>query len=208
MADGLQIVATFWPGEGETPRPALIALHIIDGRRQSWQYFAPRLNERGYSVLAIDMRGDGQTGGQMDWVMTQADLPQVYRYLIARPDVDPRRIGFIGSSIGANLALVTAAAEPAVKTLVLLSPSLNYEEVTTPAAIEAYGDRPVLMVASKEDGYSVESIEQLRELAGGKVRVQYYEGIGHSTRMLDRSRPLEDLILDWLDETLAPRIDE
>src|SRR5262245_32443886 len=103
MADGLQIVATFWPGAGETPRPALIALHIVDGRRQSWQYFAPRLNERGYSVLAIDMRGDGQTGGQIDWVMTQDDLRQVYRYLIERPDVDPTRVGFIGSSIGANL---------------------------------------------------------------------------------------------------------
>lgn len=84
---------------------------------------APALNQAGYAVLAIDLRGHGQTGGSIDWPQVDDDLPRVWAYLTGRDDVDPARTAIIGASIGANLALRTAANLPQVRGVVLLSPA-------------------------------------------------------------------------------------
>jgi pimeloyl-ACP methyl ester carboxylesterase len=125
------------------------------------------LADNSFAVLAIDMRGHGETGGRRDWAAVERDVQQIWQEFTNWPEVDGERTAVIGASIGSNMALIAAANEPAIKTVVLLSPGLNYAGVTTEDRNVAYGERPILIAASAEDSYAAHQrrlMEQLREL--------------------------------------------
>src|SRR5262249_52207426 len=106
MSDGFTIVGTFYSAP-RRPSPGALLLHMLGSNKESWQPFAAQLQAAGYSVLAIDLRGHGESGGAMDWTKALADVDNVLGQLHTLPGVDPNRISVIGASIGANLALVT-----------------------------------------------------------------------------------------------------
>lgn len=199
-ADGLGVVGTFYaPAAARSPWPGVILLHMLGSDRTSWDAFARQLTTAGYAVFAVDMRGHGDTGGARDFSQATDDLQRVWRYFTARSDVDARRTAVIGASIGANMALITAALQPAIKTVVLMSPGLDYRGVTTAGAIAEYGDRPLLIIASMEDIYPADSSHQLQQLAKGESQLIMYEGAGHGTDMFGPEPELADLIIAWLD---------
>lgn len=200
--DGLSIVGTFYPGAGDSPRPAVILLHMNGRDRTDWAQFASLLTEQGYSAMAVDLRGHGETGGEKEWDKAAGDLELVWKYLAGRQDIDGTRIAATGASIGANMALVLAAAEPTIKTLVLLSPGENYLGVTTSDRIVEYGDRSMLLVASQEDTVAADSSENLINLAQGNAELIMYDGAGHGTDMFDAEPELVGELLDWFDEYL------
>jgi len=199
VADGLTIFGTFYPGAGQGPWPAVMLLHMNGGQRSDWDAFARQLAGEGYAALAIDMRGHGDTGGQSDWELAADDLQQVWAYLTSREDVDETRAAIAGASIGANMSLVTGVEEPSVKTVIMLSPGLNYFDVTTDDRIVQYGNRPSLIVASEEDTLSADSSEELHELAMGENELVLYQGAGHGTNMFARKPELADLMIAWFD---------
>jgi dienelactone hydrolase len=197
-ADGLAIQGTFYPGSGDGPRPGVILLHMNGGNRGDWDAFARQLADNGYTALAVDMRAHGETGGARDWNLAADDLQQVWAAMAEREDVDGERTAVVGASIGANMALVTGAAEPAIKTVVLLSPGRDYFGVTTEDRIVEYGQRPALIVASEEDSEAAVSSRTLHELAADAELIMY-EGAGHGTRMFGPQPELAQEIVDWLD---------
>lgn len=202
--DGLKLVGTLYtPGDSPSPWPVVILLHMMWGNRSSWEDFAIQLTDAGYAVFTVDMRGHGDTGGELDWELAGNDLQQVWNYLGARPDIDEDRMAVLGASIGANLALVTGADNSNARTVVLLSPGLNYAGVETRDPLLTYGERPILIVASQEDTYAADSSGRLEEIALGETRLVMYQGAGHGLHMFDREPGLADLIIDWLDEYLT-----
>jgi alpha-beta hydrolase superfamily lysophospholipase len=203
-ADGLSLVGTFYTGPGEGTRPGVLLLHMLGSNRGAWSDFVPRLVKAGCAVLALGLRGHGDTGGASDWTQAPDDVLRAWQYLAQRPEVDGDNTAVVGASIGANLALTTGAAEPRVKTVVLLSPGLDYRGVTTADAMAAYDDRPVLIVASGEDNYAADSSRTLSDLAVSQdVQLQMYDGAGHGTNMFRPQPALADLILGWLGRHLA-----
>lgn len=206
-ADGLTMVGTFYTSNASQAQPGVLLLHQLGSNRFSWRSWALEFAESGYALLAIDMRGHGRTGGARDWDAAADDLQRVWRYLSERPEVDASRSAIIGASIGSNMALVTAAAEPRVNTVVLLSPGLDYFGVTTDDAIVAYGDRPILIVASNDDPQSAQSSQTLADLASD-AQLQIYETAGHGIAMLASEPELIQMIIDWLDQHVQPQTDE
>ena len=202
--DGLKLVGTLYtPGDSPSPWPVVILLHMMWGDRSSWEDFAIQLTDADYAVFTVDMRGHGDTGGELDWELAGNDLQQVWNYLGARPDIDEDRMAVLGASIGANLALVTGADNSNARTVVLLSPGLNYAGVETRDPLLTYGERPILIVASQEDTYAAASSGRLEEIALGETRLVMYQGAGHGLHMFDREPGLADLVIDWLDEYLT-----
>lgn len=201
--DELKLVGTLYtPGDTPSPWPGVILLHMLWGDRSSWEDFAIKLTDAGYAVLAVDMRGHGDTGGEVDWDLAGNDLQQVWNYLGARPDIDGDRMAVLGASIGANMALVTGADKSNARTVVLLSPGLNYAGVEIRDPLLTYGERPMLIVASQEDTYAADSSRRLEEIALGETRLVMYQGAGHGLHMFEREPGLADLIIDWLDDHL------
>jgi alpha-beta hydrolase superfamily lysophospholipase len=201
-ADGLVITGTFHPASGPPPWSGVLLLHMVYGDRSQWDELVPLLTSNGYAVVAIDMRGHGSTGGEINWGKSEDDIGRVWSYMTEREDIDPSHSALIGASMGANMALVSAANQPEVNTVVLLSPGLNYYGVTTSDALEAYGQRPILIVASSEDTNSAESSQELVKTALGESKLLTYDGAGHGTAMLHNEPELQKIILAWLDQYL------
>ena len=200
-ADGVALTGTFYVAP-KTGGPAVVMLHMVGGQRGDWDTLARQLQTAGFSVLTFDLRGHGGSQGQRDWDKMGADAAAAFAWLAGRPEVNPSQIGLVGASIGANLSLNFAATQPAVKTLALLSPGLDYQGIKTEGAMQAYGPRPVLLIASTEDKESADAVPVLDKLALGKHTLKQLEGQGHGTRMLGRQNGIEETIVDWLRETL------
>lgn len=202
--DGLQIQATYaFPG-GVAPYPGVILLHMLGSNRTIWQETGviDALLRNGYAVMAVDMRGHGETGGEQDWALVPDDMQRVWDNFVSQPEVDSAKTAVIGASIGSNMALVTAVNEPAINTAILLSPGLDYRGVTTDDQIVAYDTRPVFIVASSEDSYAADSSQTLHDLAQGEKQLQLYDGAGHGTAMFSSEPGLTELILEWLKQHL------
>ena len=204
-ADGLELDATFYAAEGLENAPGVILLHMLGSNRTIWETvgLADELAGNGYAVLALDMRGHGDTGNAQDWVLAEDDIQRVWQYFVDRAEVDGEKTAVIGGSIGSNMALIAAANEPAIRTAILLSPGLVYRGVTTPDRMPDYGDRPLFIVASKDDFYAEDSTNKLAETAVGETQVQIYETAGHGTNMFAPQPDLTPLILEWLAQHLA-----
>ena len=201
-ADGLSLQATLYGVTNSAPRPGVILLHMLNSRRDVWAdtQFAEALVDAGYVALAVDMRGHGETGGSKDWDLAAEDLKNVWKYLASLPAVDDQHTAVIGGSIGSNMALVTGANLPPINTVILLSPGLDYLGVTTDDQVVIYGERPLLIVASEEDGYAARSSRELIELALGDSHLEMYNGAGHGTNMFNAKPELTTLMIDWLDQ--------
>lgn len=204
-ADGLLLHATYSAPGGVSPFPGVILLHMLGSDRQVWQEvgLTEALLAEGYAVLALDMRGHGESGSSREWEKMDDDVLRVWQYFTELEDVNEGRTAVIGASIGSNLALRAGASEPAIKTVALLSPGLDYRRVTTDDAIVQYGGRPILIVASEEDVYAADSSRTLVEMAQGKAILQMYNGAGHGTNMFTAESGLTQLLLDWLNQYLA-----
>jgi len=85
---------------------------------------AGALAQQGFLVLRYDKRAVGQSGGRSETV-TQADyaedLVTIVKWLAKRDDVDTRRIAVAGYSEGAAVAMLAAAREKKIGTLILMS---------------------------------------------------------------------------------------
>jgi uncharacterized protein len=81
---------------------------------------ARMLARHGYGVLLVDRRGEGASEG--DWNVFgwqgERDLHAAVRFLQARDDVDPERIGGIGRSVGGEMLIGVAAESDAFKAVV------------------------------------------------------------------------------------------
>jgi uncharacterized protein len=79
--------------------------------RKGTQKPARMLARHGYGVLLFDRRGEGESEGDPNawgWEGYQ-DVDAAVRFLQARPDVEPGRIGGIGLSVGGEMMLEAAA---------------------------------------------------------------------------------------------------
>ena len=210
--DGVGIAATYYPPKSPGQKPSVILLHMLNRTRSDWADFALALAQTGYAALAIDLRGHGESTREVgswreftpaDFRAMVRDVEAAHEYLLRdTPRADGGRLAVIGASIGANVALLYSGRDSSVKTLVLLSPGLDYRGVTTAEAMKTYGGRPVLIAASREDAYSAQSSSTLDSLASGRHRLILYNGAGHGTRMFRKVPELKTTLLEWLGSTL------
>ena len=202
--DGLELDATFYAAEGLENASGVILLHMLGSNRTVWEAvgLVDELAANGYAVLALDMRGHGDTGNAQDWVLAEDDIQRVWQYFVDRPEVDEEKTAVIGASIGSNMALIATANEPAIRTAILLSPGLIYRGVAIESRMSDISDRPLLLVASEDDYYSEDTVLKLAETAVGETQLQLYKTAGHGTNMFTSKPDLTPLMLTWLAQHL------
>jgi dipeptidyl aminopeptidase/acylaminoacyl peptidase len=123
-ADGLMLhgcyVAT------ARPRRGVILFGLEFGsNRWSCQPYCDHLVEAGFDVFAFESRNQGDSASlpsydPLQWVTDYEvrDTHAALAYLKARPDADPRGVGFFGISKGAGAGLLAAASDPYVRCFV------------------------------------------------------------------------------------------
>jgi pimeloyl-ACP methyl ester carboxylesterase len=126
QSDGLKlagIISTppdLKPGER---RPAFVVLHGFGGNKdgQGQIVVAKQFNEWGYVTLRIDFRGCGESEGEHGRIICLdqvADTRNAISYMAARSEVDTQRIGLVGSSFGAAVAVFTGGADQRVAAVI------------------------------------------------------------------------------------------
>lgn len=117
--------------------PVAVLVHGVAAGKEEWGGFAEALRRHGFGTLAIDLRGHGgSTSGpeghetfadfdaRGEWPKALGDLLAAARWL-NKKGIATKRIGFVGGSIGANLAS-EAAPQLGAPWAVLLSPGFDY----------------------------------------------------------------------------------
>ena len=198
--DGITVAAT-WHEPPASPAPAVIYVHMLQKSQADWEGFAGQAAAEGIGGLTIDLRGHGDTpGSNQDFSGMVKDVRAARQFLSARADV--RRIAIAGASIGATLAAQAAVDDASIASLALLSPSLDYRGLRLDAAVKKFGARPVLLVASDDDGYAVRSVRDLEKAGGGIREAAILSRAGHGTAMLTKDPDLSRRLLEWFRRTL------
>jgi acetyl esterase/lipase len=203
-ADGLTLKGDFYMvASDESPAPAVLLMHMYGSQRSAWEPLIPALIEGGYSVLNVDLRGFGETGGTQDWAAAETDIQSWLEWLRGQEGVRPEAIATMGASIGSNLALIGCANDEQCVTAIALSPGLDfYGTMPETAVVEGLRRRSALLVAAQGDLDSSNGVKQMVGNARGEITAVLYTGSSHGTSMLT-SRLLRDrlteTILDWLD---------
>jgi fermentation-respiration switch protein FrsA (DUF1100 family) len=119
--DGLTLAGWWVPSLNGA---AVIAQHGYKASRGEMLNEAAMLHRRGYGVLLSSLRAHDQSEGDLITFgrLEMDDLGAWYDFVRADPTVDPRRIGLLGNSMGATLAIQFAARSPAVAAVVAHSP--------------------------------------------------------------------------------------
>lgn len=101
------------PGES---RAAMIVLHGFGSNKNAGNVKIPckMLNEWGYISLRFDMRSCGDSEGEFGHILCLdqvSDTRNALTFLQGHPAVDPQRIGVMGSSFGAAVALYSGSVD-------------------------------------------------------------------------------------------------
>jgi len=119
------IAWSLWVPPGAGPWPAVIVLHGAGSRKENHADYARAAVAHGLAALTFDNRGHGETEGPLgDGVID--DLGALAAWLAARPEVDGRRIGVRGSSMGGLLAIHAAAESTDLAAAVAICPAAEW----------------------------------------------------------------------------------
>ena len=212
--DGVNIAGDYYAPTIQSPRGVLL-VHMMPSTKESWKMLAGRLQGGGYHVLAIDLRGHGESAGGPDGYK-QYNAEQHQKSILdvgagveflKTKGIAEDHLSLIGASIGANLVL-QRAAEHGTKNCVLLSAGLDYRGIKAdPLVQKLKNGQRALFVASQDDdrsgGNSAEMNQLLFERTSEAVdkKILIYKEAGHGTDMFDKEEPdLEEEITTWLSE--------
>lgn len=204
--DGVEIVGSWSPAPG---RKFALLLHMMPATKESWDPWVPKLNAAGYSTLALDQRGHGEStmGGTLDYkkfseTQQQAkrfDVEAAFAFLKGKGATEENAI-LAGASIGANLAIRFLAEHPGTKTAIAISPGLDYHGVTTDDAIVSLGSgQQVVLVASDDDDRDAfDSCAKLHSMNPSGTTFVRRSGLGHGTHMTEKEPALADELIRQL----------
>lgn len=110
--------------------PVIFLCHSYKSNRAELLTLASTFQENGYHLFLFDFRGHGNCPLSLSTLGIQEtpDLLSAIDKVVARPDVDPNRVGVWGVSLGAYVALSAAAHSNRIQTLVVDSPFESPEQ--------------------------------------------------------------------------------
>ena len=186
------------------PAPAVVMVGMLGRPKDDWQAIADRFAASGISALAIDLPGTSLPGDAAALSRWSDDIRAALGYLASRPaDVRPGAIGIVGASLGANLAVIAAASDPSVRSIALVSPSVDYRGVRIEQPLRQYGARPALLVASLHDPYAARSVRELADDPPGIRQMRWSDTAAHGTVLLARDPDLVRSLVEWFQQTLG-----
>jgi uncharacterized protein len=203
LADGHAVPALLLLPDTTTPAPAAVLLHGYSSRKEDMAGPAgSALLARGMASLAVDLPLHGTRADPLQaqsarnplalmqlWRQALADVRLGTHYLAARREVDARRVAVIGYSMGAYLAVITAAHEPSIRAVVLaaggdLPAGTPFAAVARLVAdplraVRALNGRPLLLVHGRRDRtITPDQAQRLFDAAGEPKELQWWDA-GH-----------------------------
>lgn len=192
--------------------PTVVLLHSLGYSSQYWGSLVPDLQNAGYAVIAVDLRGHGKSiydGNfkQKTWpyftVKTYQKIPKDVSLILAEAQkqskqVDMGNMAMVGADIGANTAiLVSKDLKKKPKTIVMISGTTNFKGLYIPIAMTDV-PVPILSMASKKDSYSINQQRELAKFSQGGYYAKNYPQGGMGMLMLKVNPSMASDITSWI----------
>ncbi len=160
--DGMSLKAD-WTPPTAPKRGVIIGLHMVETGRMAFQPLLEFAAVEGLGVLALDLRGHGESRTQKGKDLLEAVQRRDPALFTAMPqDVEAAlkfvkskgfasdKVVLIGGELGAQLALTYAATDPKLRAAVLLTPEKEAFGLGAMGPARQWGDRPLLIVTAKD----------------------------------------------------------
>jgi len=194
------------PSGVPAPIPTVLLLHGFGEDRAVWEGLKKQLLERGWAVVALDLRGHGDSKTK-DGVPIEAspswrtdphefpqDLSPALDFIKAQARLNNRKIVVIGSDVGANLALIASGRFPEVRTVVAINPKFS-ESLPLAGSSQDFTPRSALILtADASEG------QQFKGLVKQPVDIQQ-RSISGGTAAWISNPSVADTIFQWLQKT-------
>jgi dienelactone hydrolase len=140
--------AEYYRPNGKGPFPGILILDIIGGDQKLSRGIGTVFAQHGVASLFVQMAYYGPRRGPNDPKLITSDIPHTFAgirqtildnrcaaaWLASRPEVDPNRMGILGTSLGSFMSAITAAMEPRLDRVALLVGGGGF--------VDAYWDHP------------------------------------------------------------------
>jgi pimeloyl-ACP methyl ester carboxylesterase len=169
----------------------VVLAHMRPAAMESWFGFAAVLADSGYSAVAFNFRGYGNSGG--DGFAVATDAIAAFDYAA---ESGAARVFAIGASMGGTGVLAATADRDFAGVASLSAPAV-FEGSDAVAGVAA-STTPLLLIAAEDDGpYPADAAELRSARAGAEVVI--LSGGRHGTDMfLDHGKELEETLLEFL----------
>ena len=187
-ADGLTLEAERF-GTGST---FVVLAHMRPAEMDSWFSFAGLLAGEGYSAIAFNFRGYGNSDGA--GFAVEVDVAAAVDAALGLGATD---VFVVGASMGGSGSVVAASQRNVSGVITLSAPG----EFFTADAVGAAGGvtAPMLLISAADDAPYAADADRIRANAAGPAEVVILTGRRHGTDMFsEHSEELTTLILDFL----------
>ena len=232
--DSVEISARYGHPDVPRPYPVVILVHdigeissFIGGLEWLVAGLFERLLEEGYSPLAIDLRGHGNTpypdDGRPQEALLVSDLGNFHldvraalNWLKTEPSADIARVAIVGTGVGGNVAFVSMGAFPGdLQAGVALSPGVfdpgTLEPLAIGAEVEDFSPHSMMFLVAENDIRQITEDQVLSYAAFASVLNDFtddpknlvvYKGQdAHGLDLLENP-DVVDALLSWLEQNL------
>ncbi len=135
-AQGEQVVGMLHvPAKAKGRCPGIVFFHGFTGTKveahRMFVKMARTLTGAGFVVLRFDFRGCGDSAGDFSTLTVArelADARAALKFLRARREVDAKRVGVLGLSMGGLVAAMMLGEDPGIRAAALWAPVANLKE--------------------------------------------------------------------------------
>jgi len=199
--------------EGVKKYSTVVLLHSLGYSSRDWGNLITDLNNAGYAVIAIDLRGHGKSVydtkfKKKAWTyFVGKDYQKFPNDVLTLLDQAKKQVkaisldnmAIVGADIGANTAiLVSKELKKKPKTLVLISPTTNFKGLYVPIALVEMGGVPVLSMVSKKDRYCMQEQQNLAKFAQGGFYAKNYPDGGMGMMLIKTNPTMSQDITRWI----------
>ncbi|GAK61176.1 hypothetical protein U27_01075 [Candidatus Vecturithrix granuli] len=185
-------------------RPTVILLHDYGFNRREWGIFIPDLVERGFNVLAFDLRGHGQSkdGGlpPIEYLMAIGvpDVEAALKWVSAQKTTDKKNVNLIGVGVGADIVFLgTGQLQKKIRAAVVISPTYS---TVLEGDLMSKEPRAILFCASTKsyNGMGVLAAETLSNFTKEPKKVVVYNSAAHGFTLFYKHPEIKQEILSWI----------
>ena len=232
--DGSPLAASFYPSKLGSTAPVVMLVHEANRSRKDFEEavtelkglgLAEHLQEEGYAVFSMDLRGQGQNPRRVlsasDRPLLAEDLQAAYFFLLDRHnrgDFNVAKLGMIAVGEGANLAVawayqpgaaVSTEGRPSdLNALVLISPYPAGFGYVLGHILPSLAPRiPLALLAGSKDNASKNAVESVRRLVerARLNKVELFPSSLHGYKLMRLEPKVTPAIMRFLEPTIKLR---
>ena len=188
----------YYPNQKASVYPVVVFLHSIGYSSEYWGNITQDFLKSGIAVLAVDLRGHGQSVYDSDFRIRSwryysnsqfakypKDISDILKYLASNyKDISTTKYAIIGAN------------KP--KALVLMSPTSTFKGLYIPISMTNLGKIPIMAIVSNRDIYSKKEATTLKKFAQAEYNLKIYPVGGMGMLMLKSNPSMSKDILNWV----------